>query len=426
MRVAFWLSLFAASATAQPFFVEDFEDATSRLDAGGNWTEIYDVNATRQRSNVAAHSGERGLRVERVMPINMTGADTQLERVFATLNLGESWLRWWMRVDASQFGPQALMNFGDTGVPNHVALAHDPMGLFITGYDGTGTFFADRASDRPNAAWHLYELGVFGRATDDGGVRLIVDGQDTFSRLVSFNFPNPGRHQVNVGMTYGSPQTFAGMVDYDDVRASLTQPVGRLIVTPVNGPWRAGQCIALRIGFATSDGMFSRTAEVERDVLVTTIPSLPVSESSTCATDGGALELGFDETDPSDLVYVRVPMPGTISVSATDPDLLPGFAMVTVIEAFDAGVADAGIPDGGALDAGTLDAGTLDAGALDAGALDAGTLDAGTPGVDAGVPDAGLTPLELAVGCGCQHVSVDALWALSLLVVALRRRAFRR
>lgn len=457
----------AVACHAQPFFIEDFENPTARLDAGGVWSEIYDVLSTRQTLAHAAHRGAGGFRVQRINPIPTAGTDTQLERVMPTVNAGEWWVRWWMRIDATQLGPQALMNFGDTNVPNHIGLAHDPAGLFVTGYESTGGFFADRAGDRPDAGWHLYEFGVFGMATPDGGVRLIIDGETALSRRAMFDFSDAGRHQVNLGLTFASPQTFVGVIDYDDFRAHRSRPTGTVRVAGLSGPWRAGECVQLRVDFAPSDRSLQRPAEIARTVTLSTTPSLPIYSDSSCMTPSAILTFPASSIT-AEVAFIRPPAAGTYLIDASEPDLLSGSSLLQVQEALDAGPPDGGgvIVDGGA-DAGARDAGSadggVDAGGPDAGGADAGGADAGGPdagedagvdaglidaGEDAGLDDAGLSldagpdagspdagspdggvnadaghgPVELAVGCGCGHLPGESSWLVVAALVFISRR----
>ena len=84
------------------------------------------------------------------------------------------------------------MNFGDTTVPNQVGVAHDPAGPFVTGYEARAGLFRTRVNDRPDAGWHLYELGVLGMGSSDGGLLLFIDGQQNLSRRADFDFADAG------------------------------------------------------------------------------------------------------------------------------------------------------------------------------------------------------------------------------------------
>lgn len=450
-------------AGAQTLLTESFESPVSLVDAGGSWTDIFDVQASRDRSSVAAHRGLGGLRISRVTPIATDGPDTQLERLFPIPNAGPSWMRWWMRVDVSQPAPQALMNFGDVSVPNHIGLAHDPTGLFVTGYEATAGFFTTRVNDLPDSGWHLYELGVLGMGRSDGGVLLYVDGEQNLSRRADFDFVDAGRLQANLGFTYGSPRTFTGVVDYDDVRVSRDRPAGAIRIAAVNGPWRAGECIALRVDFSTSDRLVQKTAEEDRTLTFSATASIPVYTQPDCSQPS-VVQL-ISSTTTSFLVFIRPMMAGAVRVQVNEPDLLGAQVLVPLLAPLDGGVdagtLDAGAPpDAGSLDAGMqLDSGTpvdagmpvdagieidggssIDAGSeLDAGtSFDAGRADSGTS-VDAGPADAGMSvgPMDAGsgdggverelydVGCGCRETGSSA-WLLGVLFVfVLQRRVVR-
>ncbi|MFT3714080.1 MAG: hypothetical protein QM817_40985 [Archangium sp.] len=423
-----------ALALPDPFFVENFEAPTARLDAGGVWTEVYDVAANRTIGSVFAHRGMGGLNLSRQIAQPTNGTDTQLEWVSNESSLGESWLRWWMRTRVTAPAPQLLVGFGDTGVPNHIGLSHDPGGLYVVGFDGLSDFFAPRASDLPDAGWHLYELGIDGMGRRDAGVQLVVDGTTVLSYRTRLDFPDAGVRQINIGLTYAEPRSMLGSIDYDDVRGSVQRPAGSVRVTGLNGPWYVNTCVRLRVDFATSNLQFPRSLFDANALSLAISPPATFFVDDMCSALVGLPFIVPAGTNVVDL-WFSPPSPGNYVVTIGADDLLSGTAAISVqpmpIDAgqTDAGRPDAGIADAGAADAGDTDAGIADAGDADAGEVDAGAnVDAGTPGdagssTDAGamISDAGSDdPRELTVGCGCDASS--GAWSFALLLLASRRR----
>jgi MYXO-CTERM domain-containing protein len=426
---------------AQVLFREDFEGVVGRVDAGGVWTEIYDVVASRQLLPEAAHAGALGLRVSRSMSFG-TGADTQFEWVSPLRQGGEVWARWWMRLNPTQPGQQQVMNFGDTTVPNHVGLVLNGPNQLVTGYRGNGQFFALPAGPIADAGWQLYELGVFGMGSRDGGVALLVNGTSASASTMDFSFPDAGFFQLNIGLTFGNPNAFRGSIDYDDVRVSRRRPEGALQVSGEMQPWYVGECALVRVGLSTSDRALGVAAQTS--VSFTFTPPLTAFADPMCAAPA-TLTIPTGQTSLP--VYVRPMAPGPFDLEVTSPDLFLARARVTVLPPFDAGQPDAGEADGGVQDAGILDAGMPDGGlsddggtedaGFDASVADAGVLlDAGAP-VDASVGDAGVEPADagdfmpppdagqgevaLSVGCGCTTPGAGGI-ALSLLAALGRRR----
>lgn len=430
MRRALSLLIIApcvAFAATDEFFVETFDQPVARSDAGGRWTEIYDVASTRTVSGAGAHRGAGGITFTRNLGVVTTGTDTQLEWVSSQSSRGDSWLRWWMRTRVTMASPQQLIGFGDTIVPNHLGIAYDPAGLFLTGFDGTGQYFNPRAANVPDSNWHLYEIFLRGMGSNDSGVTVIIDGTNALDYGVGFDFPDSGVRQINVGYTYGAPRTLLGSVDFDDVRGSLTRPAGIARISGVNGPWYADTCIQLRVDFATSDRSQQQPLFDTNTITLASVPGGTFYSDSNCSQP---LPISFP-ADAGTMVinaWFRASSAANYFLTASASDLLPGLGSLSVQPAMDAGF-DAGFDAG--TDAG-IDAGMVDAGLDDAGVEDAGMVaaDAGSSSSDGGVssvtPDAGTVddPRELMVGCGC----TSAPWPLVLLALAaLRmRRSIRK
>lgn len=407
-----------ALAAGDTFFVERFDAPVARVDAGGAWTELYDVSANRSVDVLFAHRGIGGLNLSRQVAQPTNGTDTQLEWVSNESARGESWLRWWMRTRVTSPAPQLLVGFGDTVVPNHVSLSHDPAGLFVVGFDDTGNFFNPRVGDLPDAGWHLYELGLDGMGVRDAGVRLVVDGTTVLSYRTHFDFVDSGVRQINVGLTYAEPRSMLGAIDYDDVRGSVQRPAGAVRVTGLNGPWYANTCVRLRVDFATSDRQFPRPLFDANALRFSISPPATFFLDDQCFALVGLPFIAPAGTSVVDLWFAP-PNAGNYVVTIGADDLLSGTTAISVQPMpIDAGQPDASVapPDAGVPDAGITDAGDVDAGTPDAGMM---TSDAGLvpPPRDAGADD----PRELSVGCGCDATS-GAWWlALALLLLARRR-----
>lgn len=408
-----------ALAADDAFFIETFDQPVARRDAGGNWTEIYDVATMRSVTPSAAHRGAGGITFTRNLGVTTTGTDTQLEWVGRESPRGDSWLRWWMRTRVTMAAPQQLVGFGDTNVPNHLGIAYDPTGLFLTGFDDDGQYFNPRAANLPDSNWHLYEIFLRGMGFSDAGVTVIVDGTAVLDYRVGFDFVDAGVRQINIGYTYGAPRTLIGSVDFDDVRGSLTRPAGIARINGVNGPWYADTCVQLRVDFATSDRFLQQPLFDSNTITLASAPSGTFFSEPTC-TQPLPISFSADAGTTVINVWFRPTSAATYFLTASASDLLPGLGSLSVQPAMDAG------RDAGEIDAGT-DAGIVsvpdagnDAGADDAGELDAGTSDAGTSATsDAGTIDAGVEPepRELAVGCSC----ATGAWPLVLLGVAMWR-----
>lgn len=427
------------SASAQELFREAFDGVVARVDAGGVWTEIYDVSAMRQVQGMVARSGGRGLRMTRLTPTGV-GPDTQFEWVSSTRQGGEAWVRWWMRINATQGGQQQVMNFGDTSVPNHIGLVLDGPNQFVTGYRGNGQFFALPAGGVIDAGYRLYELGVFGMDTADGGVALFNNGVQIFSGTFDFDFPDAGFLQLNLGFTFGNPNGFLGTIDYDEARVTRRRPVGALNASGEMQPWRVGACVPVRMGTFASDRVTAVPSQEALDFQVRISPPLTTFSDPACSQPA---VLTIPQGQGSLIFYVEPVQPIAYDIEADTTDLFIGRARVMVQPALDAGPSDAGadrdagspdgsVPDAGAGDAGEVDAGVVDAGADDAGVSDGGVFDAGGL-LDASISDGGLLdpgpltpdagpvdPALLRVGCGCR--SIDGLVVVAAVVLAFTRR----
>ncbi len=426
---ALLVTLVSTSALAQPIFVADFEGPTS-TDGGSGWTSFFPGMASREITQSWAHRGDAGLRIRRMAgTAGPPDTDTQYEVSLAGVSgAGEEWARWWMRAIPIVVQPQMAMNFGDTLAGVHVGLSYDPTGYFLVGYEGAAqTFFADRVANLPDAGWHLYELGLLSKGAVDAGYLFFIDGELAATRKTDFGYRDAGVHQLNIGMTYGDLR-FAGAFDYDDVRTSKTRPAGRWRLRNPNVAMpTVGQCFGLFLGATTSDGLEDRTTDVEHRVIV----SGPVlaSGGATCSTQSA--EIVVPARSMSVTVQVVATQPGIITITASDPDLLPGTLQVVILGAAGDGGVDGGPSDGGG-DAGT-DAGLFDAGSMDGAVLDAGLFDAGSAAgesdagpsdagaSDAAVPDAGApTRSELRVGCDCQS-GPGAVLLVTVLALTGRR-----
>jgi hypothetical protein len=430
------------SASAQELFRETFDGVVARVDAGGVWTEIYDVSAMRQiLGGTIGRSGGRGLRMTRTMPTGV-GPDSQFEWVSSTRQGGEAWVRWWMRINATQGGQQQVMNFGDTSVPNHIGLVLDGPNQFVTGYRGNGQFFALPAGGVVDAGYRLYELGVFGMDTADGGVVLFNNGVQIFSGTFDFDFPDAGFLQLNLGFTFGNPNGFLGTIDYDEARVTRRRPVGALNATGEMQPWRVGACVPVRMGTFASDRVTAVPSQEALDFQVRITPPLTPFADPACSLPA---VLTIPQGQGSMIFYVQPLQAVAYDVEADTTDVFIGRARVMVQPALDGGppdaggADDAGTPDGSVVDAGSDDAGAADAGADDAGLDDAGVFDAGSNdagALDASIADAGLLdagprapdagpmdPELLRVGCGCRSMDGLVVVAAALLAFTRRRRA---
>jgi hypothetical protein len=443
VRLTFVIGLIAAKALAQSELITDFESPIAVISDGGVWSSIFDVGAVRSHEAAAAHNSSLGVRFTRTTPVMGLAPDSQLQhRLDGVVANGDSWTRWWMRVAATAVHTQLLMNSGDTSVSAHVGLAYEPTGLVLNGYEGAaGSYFEHPAAPLPNSAWHLYELGIHGMGSPDGGLTLVIDGATVFSRSKNFALPAVGVRQLNIGLTYGDRQ-FLGTVDYDDVRTSRDRPAGRWRLRLVNPAQliRVGDCVLATLTSVTSDGVTITPVQTQQTVTVAS-PGADVGPMG-CTLGNGAVSM---LTGASQAMVEIVPrLEGLVSVSAPEVDFFSSRLDLMVAPslrvdagvndagttASDAGLVDAGVSDAGREDAGTADAGSPDGGPLDGGADDAGIFDAGfndagpVQSSDAGRPDAGIGRSSTYL-VGCSSTPIVSWASLGVLLLKIVRRRAR-
>lgn len=429
MRCAFVTVLFAGLATAAgEVLVDDFEGPNRLLaDAPpGPWAnlDLYS-NVTLMRSASAANRGSAGLRVDDQSSLMGPGDMTALYSPVLPLPRTAS-LRFWVRVSSNGLGAvtlgQLLSNLPGRRTLCDVGIDLSTRQLLLDGADSQGVYQTVPSTAFLDAGtMTLIECTVRGMGTLSGERLLHANGA-LVAQQTGIDLRDAGVLGAAVGMPYSDGRLFTGVLDFDDVRLADRLQASRLWVYAGVTTFIRGQCTAVDVGFADSEG---RPQSLPYDVTLSTsiLQAQPFSDP-TCTGSFFSPTLLSGQTQVR--FYVRPAVNSPVSIGVSHRDLIAGSLDRPLVDpAPDAGAPDAGAGDAGATDAGELDAGSIDAGSIDTGSIDAGSSDAGE--VDAGATDAGMdvpaSPLTLAVGCGC--ASVSPFWALGALLLFVHRRRSR-
>jgi len=325
------LSVDAARVTSRPLSLEDTAESGNLLledSPPGPWLNRSlgaEGSNPFSAEGAAAHRGTYGLRLDDVDSSTGSGSQNRLATARGPLESSEFYLRFWLRVSPVSTGGQMIIAqvLWDLGVPHaplNLRLTYPQARLSVAASDING-ISRTGAQEAPAAhgQWQLVELALRGIGTATGALSLWVDGQGV-TTVSSVDWTSRQASRVQLGSIYASDRTFTGFLDFDDLRASVTPPAGRLGVTSDVSAMKAGDCAPLVTRLTAPEGdaapapyPVALAGSVEG--LAGTFHTDPACESAPGAGQiaEGATEAGF---------YFRPSEAGLARVSASHVDFL--------------------------------------------------------------------------------------------------------
>lgn len=382
--------------------MDDFESGTLLQSASptGVWEQLLnpsaDINVT-----VGAAGAHRGTSGYRLQDTGATGGSGVQTAALSHVNrlTGDVYSRFWVRF--TQTNASGSVVIWQLGRSAHLYAVLPNLDLALGGNDANMQFpYQTSPFDAAPGTWHLVEVAAMGIGASSGQLRLWVDGVERLT--VPIDLSGATLEQLQLGLPWSDDRRWTGTIDFDDVRVSTTAPGTFLSVTP--GTARAEACSAfeLQLTSAAQGAPTPAPYPIQVAIALTGTPAALYADAAcTVPTSTVTVPTGASVGT----AFLRPAAAGQVDVALTHLDFLissGSFPIPVEPAPPDSGVT---LPDGGASDGGASDGGT---------------------GNDGGRPDASLLPVELAVGCGCNHAPMPfALIALGGLRLAMPRKRCR-
>jgi hypothetical protein len=360
------LALSAGAFAQPPSFQDDFEAGVLLTQAdGGVWEKVI-LGPSPDSIGVgpgAAHRGANGLRA-------FDSRSTAFDRVLVLYGDAGTWdggyfVRGWLRLPLIQDGGEisVLQLERVSGAPLpppffavHAFASAGASGVGVlqsAGANGLVYTHEDGGAMVDLHAWHLVEAAVDGIGTTAGTRTLFVDGQQA-DEAGGLDFGGQVMDAVSVGEAFDVGGTFAGLVDWDDVRGSPTRPASTLVLFSSNAAVvPSGSCLDFSVGLDDSIG---RPAPAPYDVvlnLIVTGADAGFFSGAGCGATGPVPTLRSGALQYSG--SLRVVGAGPATFSASHLDFVSGAPKAFLVSNPDAAVTpDAGPPggtDGGSMTA---------------------------------------------------------------------------
>jgi hypothetical protein len=322
---------------------DDFESGTLSM-----WSVTATATCQLSANPQAAHRGNYGVRL--VDTLAGTGppviCGTAENRFSSRVGSGAYYARAWVRQTTASPGAGPYVTFASIQSSDVAAAGSWSLAAMeMSGPDDNAHFWGqDRATggggdprgvSLTDGGWHLFEWELNGVATSDAGHSLWVDGV-LRAEGAGADISGWGPDRFLIGEVY-SFDDWAGSFDFDDVRASTVPPASHFVVTAPLGA-RVGGCQPLAVSLQSAGGLPS-APPYELDAVLA-CDGGELFADSACGSSTAIAHLG--PTTPSTTAYLRPGAAGSVRVTASHPDLLPGGAeLMVAAAAADAGVAPA-------------------------------------------------------------------------------------
>ncbi len=270
----------------------------------------------------AAHAGDAGLRqIDGESDPTMTGGSAYVG-FFGSDVTAPIHFRGWLRRRSTVAGPTHVLTLHGPAGP-FLALEVDSSGLLgVSGNSSAGYSYDASTAIIEDDRWYLVNARVAGLGTDAGTRAVFVSGFEPLE--VPVELSGFALRSAFLGNTWGAPKTFSGEIHWDDVRMS-TEPLGDTLRADLPPTAPPGACIPATLHLYSTLARVDATAPYDVDVRV----EPPVHRVADCS-DAPVSTVRLAKQQTSASVWLLGADAGTLRLSMSNPDFLPGEASVVL------------------------------------------------------------------------------------------------